>query len=78
MKSINKCSSYKMISKAVSGNETAIMDLLKYYDAYISKSCLRPVYSKSNKVNMIVDMELKGRIQTELIKAILKFELKIK
>lgn len=65
-----------MISEAVSGNETAIMDLLKYYDAYISKLCLRPVYGKSNKVNMIV--ELKGRIQTELIKAILKFELKIK
>lgn len=27
---------------------------------------------------MIVDIELKGRIQTELIKAILKFELKIR
>lgn len=67
-----------MISEAVSGNETAIMDLLKYYDAYISKSCLRPIYSTSNKVNMIVDMELKGRIQTELMKAILKFELKVK
>lgn len=67
-----------MIREAVSGNETAIMDLLKYYDAYISKSCLRPIYSTSNKVNMIVDMELKGRIQTELMKAILKFELKVK
>lgn len=78
MKSINKCPSYKMISKAVNGNETAIIALLKYYDAYISKSCLRPVYSKANKVNMIVDIELKGRIQTELMKAILKFELKIK
>lgn len=78
MKSINKCPSYKMIREAVSGNETAIMDLLKYYDAYISKLCLRPIYSTSNKVNMIVDMELKGRIQTELMKAILKFELKVK
>ena len=67
-----------MISEAVSGNETAIMDLLKYYDAYISKVCLRPLYNKSSKVNMIVDTELKGRIQTELIQAILKFELKIK
>lgn len=78
MKSINKCPSYKMIREAVSGNETAIMNLLKYYDAYISKLCLRPIYSTSNKVNMIVDMELKGRIQTELMKAILKFELKVK
>lgn len=67
-----------MIREAVSGNETAIMNLLKYYDAYISKLCLRPIYSTSNKVNMIVDMELKGRIQTELMKAILKFELKVK
>ena len=38
-----------MIREAVSGNETAIMDLLKYYDTYISKLCLRPIYSKSNK-----------------------------
>lgn len=57
MKAINKCFSYKMTSEAVSGNENAIMDLPKYYDAYISKSCLCLVYDKSNKVNMLVDME---------------------
>lgn len=57
MKAINKCFSYKMTSEAVSGNENAIMDLPKYYDAYISKSCLCLVYGKSNKVNMLVDME---------------------
>ena len=78
MRKTNELPSYEMIEKAVSGDKIAIMDLLEYYDAYISKVCLRPLYNKSGKVDMIVDTELKGRIQTELIQEILKFELKIK
>lgn len=73
MRKTNELPSYEMIEKAVSGDKIAIMDLLEYYDAYISKVCLRPLYNKSGKVDMIVDTELKGRIQTELIQAILKF-----
>lgn len=78
MRKTNELPFYEMIEKAVSGDKIAIIDLLKYYDAYISKVCLRPLYNKSSKVDMIVDTELKGKIQTELIQAILKFELKIK
>ena len=78
MRKTNELPFYEMIEKAVSGDKIAIIDLLKYYDAYISKVCLRPLYNKSSKVDMIVDTELKVKIQTELIQAILKFELKIK
>lgn len=78
MRKTNELPFYEMIEKAVSGDKIAIIDLLKYYDAYISKVCLRPLYNKSSKVDMIVDTELKSKIQTELIQAILKFELKIK
>ena len=78
MRKTNELPFYEMIEKAVSGDKIAIIDLLKYYDAYISKVCLLPLYNKSSKVDMIVDTELKGKIQTELIQAILKFELKIK
>lgn len=78
MNQTNKYPPYALIDKAVNGDESAITLLLKYYEAYISKLCLRPLYNEYGKVQMIVDMELKGRIQTRLMDAILKFELKVK
>lgn len=67
------------IYKASTGNETAIREILKFYDAYICKLCLRPFYhSESGKITMQVDEELKGQIHTEMIKAILKFEIRVK
>lgn len=52
---------------------------ISVYDAYICKLCLRPFYhSESGKITMQVDEELKGQIHTEMIKAILKFEIRVK
>ena len=34
--------SFFLISSAVDGNENAIEKLLLFYEAYISKCCLRP------------------------------------
>ena len=52
---------------------------MKFYDAYICKLCLRPLYhSESGKITMQVDEELKGQIYTEMMKAILKFEIREK
>ncbi len=66
------------IYKASAGNETAIREILKFYDAYIC-ILLRPFYhSESGKITMQVDEELKGQIHTEMIKAILKFEIRVK
>ena len=54
-------------------------EILKFYDAYICKLCLRPFYhSESGKIIMQVDEELKGQIHTEMMKAILKFEIRVK
>lgn len=40
----------EVICKASAGNETAIREILKFYDAYICKLCLRPFYhSESGK-----------------------------
>ena len=69
----------KVICQASAGNETAIREILKFYDAYICKLCLRPFYhSESGKITMQVDEELKGQIHTEMMKAILKFEIRVK
>lgn len=68
----------EVICKASSENEIAIKEILKFYDAYIYKLCLRPFYhSESGKIIMQVDEELKGQIHTEM-KAILKFEIRVK
>lgn len=73
------CPSFELICRASSGDEEAIKEILKFYDAYISKLCLRPFYhSESGKVIMQVDEELKGEIHTEIIKSILKFEIRVK
>lgn len=67
------------ICKASAGNETAIKKILKFYDAYICKLCLRPFYhSENGKITMQVDEELKSLIHAEMMKVILKFEIRVK
>ena len=73
------CPSFELICRASSREEEAITEILKFYDAYICKLCLRPFYhSESGKITMQVDEELKGQIHTEMMKAILKFEIRVK
>ena len=77
MKSTTKCPPYAIIAAATAGNEMAIGKVLNHYDAYISKASLRPLYDESGNIYLAVDMELKGRIRTALMKMIMKFEMKI-
>ena len=69
----------KVICQASAGNETARRANFPGYTASICKLCLRPFYhSESGKIIMQVDEELKGQIHTEMMKAILKFEIRVK
>lgn len=70
--------SYELICKATSGDEMAIQEILKLYNAYISKICLCPLQNGNSKTNMIVNSELKRKIQTEVIEAIMKFDFRIR
>ena len=62
--------SFYVISSAMDGDKISIDKILDFYDPYISKSCIRPVY-------IAVDMELKGRIREAIMKMILEFDIKI-
>ena len=53
-------------------------EILDFYNAYISKICLRPCYHANGALLMQVDEELKGEIHAEMMKAILKFEIRVK
>lgn len=78
MKQINRCPRFTTIRMASDGDKEAIEKILNHYNAYISKACLRPFYDAYGGTQIIVDRELKGRIQTAITRAILKFEMKIK
>ena len=65
----------RAISSAVDGNENAIEKLLLFYEAYISKCCLRPFYDEYGNVYIVGDIELKGRIREALLKMICEFEI---
>ena len=78
MKQVKQCPLFSVICLAADGDETAIEKILNHYNAYISKACLRPFYDEYGNMQLVVDMELKGRIRTAIAKAILKFEVEIK
>ena len=78
MKQVKQCPSFSVIRSASDGDETAIEKILNHYNVYISKACLRPFYDEYGNMQLVVDMELKGRIRTAITKAILKFEVEIK
>ena len=70
MKQTFKKPSYYLLSQAMDGDEKAIEKILAFYDPYISKCCLRPLYDEYGNVYIVVDMELKGLIREALIKMI--------
>ena len=59
MKRTFKKPSFYLISSATDGDAKAIEKILAFYDPYISKCCLRPLYDEYGNVYIAVDMELK-------------------
>lgn len=78
MKSISNIPSFSVISSAVDGNEVAIQKVLKHYDAYISKACLRPLYDEYGNIYLAVDMELKGRVRSAIMQMVMNFSIEVR
>jgi len=66
---------FTMIVAASGGNEEAIQKILDFYDGYISKLSLRQLHDEFGNVYMVIDSELKGKIQAAIINMILNFEI---
>lgn len=66
---------FAVIVTATNGDEAAIQEILKFYDSYISKLSLRQLYDEYGNVYMVVDSELKGRIQAAVMDMIANFEI---
>lgn len=66
---------FSVIVAATNGDEAAIQEILNFYDGYISKLSLRKLYDEYGNVYMVVDSELKGRIQAAVMDMIANFEI---
>lgn len=66
-----------IVSAANNGDEIVIEKILDFYDGYISKLSLRPMYDEYGNVYMVIDSELKGRIQEAILKMVLNFEITV-
>lgn len=69
---------YHLIASAVDSNEKAIEKLLQFYDPYISKASMRPLFDSYGNVYFAIDMELKGLIREAIMLMIPNFEVEIK
>ena len=66
---------FAVIVAATNGDEAAIQEILDFYDGDISKLSLRKLYDEYGNVYMVVDSELKGRIQAAVMDMIANFEI---
>ena len=64
---------FAVIVSATNGDDIAIQEILRFYDSYISKLSLRKLYDEYGNVYMVVDSELKGRIQAAVMNMIANF-----
>ena len=58
---------FEIILSETEGDPEAIETVMKFYDGYISKLCLRKWYDEYGNVCMVVDAELKNRVQICLL-----------
>ena len=66
---------YPVIAAAVSGDPDAVNQVVRHYSGYIATLSTRTSYDAQGVLRTQVDEDLRQRLETKLIVAILKFEL---
>ena len=64
-----------VIEAARAGDPLAMERILRYYDGYMNKLCTRTLYELDGSPHVRVDEYMKHRLQSKLIRAILKDSL---
>lgn len=62
-----------VILAAIRGEESAINQVLRYYERYITALASKELYDRYGNLYICVDYELKTELQNKLIAGILKF-----
>ena len=66
---------YLVIAAAVNGDPDAVNHVVRHYSGYIATLSTRTSYDAQGVLRTQVDEDLRHRLETKLIVAILKFEL---
>lgn len=66
---------YLVIAAAVNGDPDAVNHVVRHYSGYIATLSTRTSYDAQGVLRTQVDEDLRQRLETKLIVAILKFEL---
>lgn len=67
--------SFPVIAAAASGDVDAINAVLKRYEGYIARLSTRRLHDEDGHSYMVVDEEMRRRLETKLITKILKFKV---
>lgn len=67
--------SFPVIAAAASGDVDAINAVLKYYEGYIASLSTRRLYDDDGNSYMVVDEEMRRRLETKLITKIITFKV---
>jgi len=66
---------FSIIKAAASGDVGAINQVLKYYEGYIIALSAKRLYDEDGKPYLMVDDEMRRRLETNLIVKILQFDV---
>ena len=66
---------YPIIAAAVRGEPDAVNTVIRHYSGYIAALSMRRGYDQNGNPCLAVDEEIRRRIETKLIIAILSFDL---
>ncbi|AQY51522.1 conjugative transposon protein [Listeria weihenstephanensis FSL R9-0317] len=66
---------YEIIEQATQGDIFAVRYVLEYFGSYISKLATRKLYDEFGVCQVVVDHDLKSRIESRLISKIFEFNL---
>ena len=72
-KSKNNYVSYPVIELATKGDVDAINVVLKHYENYITVLATKRLYDEFGNTHLFIDEDLRRRLETKLITAILSF-----
>lgn len=65
-----------LIISAKEGNIEAINKIVRHYSGHITRLSLRPMIDESGRKHLIIDNELRQRLEIKLRNKIIKFEIR--
>ena len=66
---------YPVIIAATKGDPEAMAIVVKHYESYITSLSMRKLYDERGNVYWGIDEDIRGRLRSRLMRAVLSFEV---